>query len=209
MKRTILTVILCLLLCSAAYGENKIVGATIQGAVVGSSGAAACGTLAVEQSTNDSSAFCGYDAATDRFGVASNFTASASGIVRTLYLQMKRVSTAAQNLTVYLCTDSGSTTPVSNASCVAADATIDASTLSTSYAEIKISFTDHDFSLTASTMYWIKVVASAVHETAYVSVGYNGSVTTGPRYIYSPDDTYWTVADNTAQFTFRITSCVE
>jgi len=47
MKRTIFVVILCLLLCHATYGENKIVGATLQGAIAGggaSGAAASCNT---------------------------------------------------------------------------------------------------------------------------------------------------------------------
>lgn len=166
----------------------------------------ACTSVASQAQTSTDTTL-GFDGALDRIYLASSFTAGCTGTIHTIYVDMRKYGTATQTITAYLCPDStGHSAAV--ASCTAADATLDASTLTSSLAPQKFNFTA-GFAVTATTKYWVQLVASAVHATSYVGVSYYGTVTGEAVEVRDAEGSGWASLDSSGQFEFSVTTATE
>lgn len=199
MKKTLFALWLILLLCFSAQAQEYDYCAA-------AGGTAACGVVA-SQTSISTDTYLGYDTTLDRAYLASSFTASCTGTIYTLYVDMKKYGSAAQTITAYLCPDSsGHSAAV--ASCTVADVTLDASTLTNLLVAKKFNFTT-GFAVTESTKYWVQLVASVVDAGSYVGVSYYGTVDGQAVEVRDAEGSGWTSLDSSGQFVFSVTTATE
>lgn len=196
-----------LLLPSLAWaGEMEI--ARMNPYILGSSVPAACGDLMTERTDGTSNQVVSYDTNTaKKLYQASTFTATASGDIRTVYIDIKDGGDPAGYLYMYACADN-SGSPVAIGSCVQSTTT-NITDPGGTYVQKKYSFAEGAFTVSASSTYWLVVTNSAgLDSTNFFYVECN-SVVTGQKQQESGDGTTWSSIDSSAQWNMKITSCVE
>ncbi|HBH13827.1 MAG TPA: hypothetical protein DDX29_12075 [Clostridiales bacterium] len=198
MRKIIIYLIIVLLACTLPPPPAD--AGMLQGICGGGSAAApACGEVSTQE-TQDGQADVGVDATNDRWHVAGNFS-GLDGSIKQISVYIKRYSTATQTITLSLCTDNSGNP---SSTCTAADATLDASTLTTSFAWKTFNIAA-GYNVSSANTYWIKLSASAISATAYVIVGYNAATTGAVK--YSSDGSSWGNIDSSAQIDYKLNTC--
>lgn len=214
MKRLILSILAFLLLAAPALAFDGACQdgepwqlARMNPAVLGASSGAADCTETDSYTTRTYGILLGYDSSPDRWCGRTAFTASGTGTytVKNIQLQIKKVNSGAQTLTVSMCDSDG------KSNCVVWDDTISVASQGTgndNWASVNDS---SGKSLSNGTVYTIIVSSDAIDATNYFSLGYQGS--TGSVDIVSNDKSGcsggWATQQTAAVFNLKLNTCAQ
>lgn len=206
MKRLLILISL-LLWATVCSAETQL--AWMNQAIAGSGGSAAsCGNLMTPRTDGVSNTPISQDTNNELY-MASSFQATATGSVKTVYINIKDGGTPSSlpaNLLMYLCAGNG-TNPNGIGTCTQSTTT-NITDPGGTYVQKKYKFTGFD--VTSGNEYWLILTSSygSNNATNTFIVQSNGTVT-GDHIYDSPDGTTWSSWDTSAQINMTITSCDE